>query len=91
MSAPVLPVPPDRSVILDMLAAFGQTAVDSVPDIIGSLELTWLTAEFEQRYGVELELSDEQFDSIRTVDDAIAVLSEAVLTSPEFDPGATRS
>nr|WP_051056027.1 acyl carrier protein [Kitasatospora sp. SID7827] len=64
-----------------MLAAFGQRAPESVPDSLGSLELTWLTAEFEQRYGIELDLSDEQFAAVRTVDDAVAVLGAAVLAA----------
>ncbi len=73
-----------------MLAAFGQRAADSVPETLGSLELTWLTAEFEQRYAVELELSDEQFEAVRTVDDAVAVLRAAVLAAAPVGavPGA---
>ncbi|MYW02497.1 acyl carrier protein [Streptomyces sp. SID3343] len=62
-----------------MLARFGQRAAGSVPETLGSLELTWLTAEFEQRYAVVLELSDDQFEAVRTVDDAVTVLREAVL------------
>lgn len=69
-----------------MLAAFGQRTPESVPETLGSLELTWLTAEFEQRYAVELELSDEQFEAVRTVDDAVAVL-RAVLLAAAPGPG----
>lgn len=61
-----------------MLARFGDRTPESVPDALGSLELTWLIAEFEQHYGVELDLSDEHFDAIRTVDDATGVLREAL-------------
>ncbi|MFE1321026.1 acyl carrier protein [Kitasatospora phosalacinea] len=82
MSTPVLP---DRAAVTAMLAAFGQRAAEHVPEHLGSLELTWLTAEFEQRYGIELELSDEQFAAVRTVDDAVAVLRAAVLAAA---PGA---
>ncbi len=78
MSTPVLP---DRAEVVEMLAAFGQRAASSVPETLGSLELTWLTAEFEQRYALELELSDEQFEAVRTVDDAVAVLRGAVLAA----------
>ncbi|MFJ9518078.1 acyl carrier protein [Kitasatospora sp. NPDC101801] len=78
MSTPVLP---DRAEVVEMLAAFGQRAADSVPEALGSLELTWLTVEFEQRYGIELDLSDEQFEAVRTVDDAVAVLRGAVLAA----------
>ncbi|GAA1242070.1 hypothetical protein GCM10009665_36050 [Kitasatospora nipponensis] len=84
------PVPPDRAEVVEMLAAFGKRTADSVPEALGSLELTWLTAEFEQRYDVVLELSDERFEAVRTVDDAVAVLREAVLaTAPAPAIGAT--
>jgi hypothetical protein len=73
----VLP-PPERADVLAMLAAFGNRAPESVLDRIGSLELTWLIAEFEQRYGVEVELSDERLEQVRTVDDATELLRDAV-------------
>ncbi|MFC8722976.1 acyl carrier protein [Kitasatospora sp. NPDC057198] len=82
-------VPPDRAAVVAMLAAFGQRAAEQVPDSLGSLELTWLTAEFEQRYGIELELSDEQFAAVRTVDDAVAVLRAAVLATAPAGPGGS--
>ncbi|MFE9425641.1 acyl carrier protein [Kitasatospora sp. NPDC006697] len=86
MSTPVLP---DRAEVVGMLAAFGQRAASSVPEALGSLELTWLVAEFEQRYAVELELSDERFAAVRTVDDAVAVLRAAVLAADRsVDPSA---
>ncbi|MFJ5880234.1 acyl carrier protein [Kitasatospora cineracea] len=89
MSTPVLP---GRAEVVQMLAAFGQRPESSVPETLGSLELTWLTAEFEQRYGIELELSDEQFAAVRTVDDAVAVLRAAVLAAaPAQADGAARS
>jgi len=80
--------PPDRAAVVAMLAAFGQRTAEQVPDSLGSLELTWLTAEFEQRYGLELELSDEQFAAVRTVDDAVAVLRAAVLAGAPAAPGS---
>ncbi|MFG2907841.1 acyl carrier protein [Kitasatospora sp. NPDC048286] len=70
---------PDRAEVLAMLAAFGQRAVDTVPEELGSLELTWLVAEFEQRYELLLDLDDERFGAVRTVDDATELLREAVL------------
>ena len=70
--------PPGRAEVLAMLATFGDRSPESVQDDLGSLELTWLIAEFEQRYGIELDLSDERIDAIRTVDDAAEVLREAV-------------
>ncbi|MGW4814150.1 acyl carrier protein [Kitasatospora cineracea] len=89
MSTPVLP---GRAEVVQMLAAFGRRPENSVTETLGSLELTWLTAEFEQRYGIELELSDEQFAAVRTVDDAVAVLRAAVLAAaPAGADGAARS
>ncbi|MER7755610.1 acyl carrier protein [Kitasatospora sp. NPDC097643] len=69
---------PDRAEVLTMLAAFGQRAAGTVPEDLGSLELTWLIAEFEQRYGIQVDLDDERFATVRTVDDAVEVLREAV-------------
>ncbi|WP_030060473.1 hypothetical protein [Streptomyces novaecaesareae] len=70
---------PDRAEVLTMLAAFGQRAADTVPEELGSLELTWLVAEFEQRYGLRVDLDDERFGAVRTVDDATELLRAAVL------------
>ncbi|MFJ8430940.1 acyl carrier protein [Kitasatospora sp. NPDC094019] len=72
---------PDRAEVLEMLAAFGQRAAEDVPDELGSLELTWLIAEFEQRYGIEPDLDDEAFEAVRTVDDAVTVFRAAVLAA----------
>ncbi|MEV0531612.1 acyl carrier protein [Kitasatospora sp. NPDC050463] len=82
------PVLPDRAEVLAILAAFGQRAAGTVPEELGSLELTWLIAEFEQRYGIEPDLDDERFEAIRTVDDAVEVLRTAVLAAAG-DPGGT--
>ncbi|GHF72613.1 hypothetical protein GCM10018790_58100 [Kitasatospora xanthocidica] len=70
---------PDRAEVRTMLAAFGQRAADTVPEELGSLELTWLVAEFEQRYGLQLDLDDDGFGAVRTVDDATELLRAAVL------------
>ncbi|MER5355992.1 acyl carrier protein [Kitasatospora sp. NPDC002551] len=72
---------PDRAEVLAMLAAFGQRAPEDVPEELGSLELTWLIAEFEQRYGIEPDLDDDAFEAVRTVDDAVAVFRAAVLAA----------
>ncbi|MEU1422251.1 MULTISPECIES: acyl carrier protein [unclassified Kitasatospora] len=90
------PVLPDRAEVLTILAAFGQRAADTVPEELGSLELTWLIAEFEQRYGIEPDLDDERFEAIRTVDDAVEVLRSAVLAAaagapPERTAGVAQS
>ena len=73
--------PPGRAEVLTMLAGFGERSAGAVHESLGSLELTWLIAEFEQRYGIELDLSDERFEAIRTVDDATEVLRGAVLAT----------
>jgi hypothetical protein len=90
-------LPPGRADVLRMLAAFGDRSPESVPEELGSLELTWLIAEFEQQYGVEAELSDDRLDAVRSVDDAVELLREACLAAvgsgadTGADPGAARS
>ncbi|MDY0813704.1 acyl carrier protein [Kitasatospora purpeofusca] len=79
---------PDRAEVLEMLAAFGQRAAEDVPDELGSLELTWLIAEFEQRYGIEPDLDDEAFEAVRTVDEAVAVFRAAVLAAGDVAVGS---
>jgi acyl carrier protein len=61
-----------------MLARYGDRSPESVHETLGSLELTWLIAEFEQAYGIELDLDDQRLDAVRSVDDAAALLREAV-------------
>ena len=68
----------DRDAVIAMLAAFGDRAPESVDDVVGSLELTWLIAEVEQRYSVVLDLTDEQLAGIHTVEDAAVVLGEVL-------------
>ena len=73
----------DREAVVSMLAAFGDRAPEAVDDVVGSLELTWLIAEVEQRYSVVLDLTDEQLARIRTVEDATSVLREALAVGTE--------
>jgi len=68
--------PPGRADVLALLAGMGDRTADDAGDRIDSMELAWLAHQAEQRYGVELD--DEQLFAIRTVDDAVAVLGEAV-------------
>jgi hypothetical protein len=68
----------DRGTVIEMLAAFGDRAPEAVDDVVGSLELTWLIAEVEQRYAVTLDLTDEQLAGIHTVEDAAAVLGDVL-------------
>jgi hypothetical protein len=73
---------PDRTEVIEMLAAFGQRSADEVPEQIGSLELTWLITKVEIEYGVTLELSDETLMSMTTVTSAVTALRD-VLTGAE--------
>lgn len=70
--------PLGKEIVIGMLAAFGDRAPEAVDDMVGSLELTWLIAEVEQRYSVVLDLTDEQLAGIHTVEDATSVLREAL-------------
>jgi hypothetical protein len=70
--------------VIAILAAFGDRAPESIDDAIGSLELTWLITEVEQRYGVTVELTDEQLAAIHTVDDAAGILRD-VLVPPDAE------
>jgi hypothetical protein len=70
--------PPTRDDVLAMLASYGDRAPAEVREQLGSLELTWLVAQVEQRYGVELELSDEVFAGMQTVTGAVGVLRDAL-------------
>ncbi len=72
MSSP----PPGRAEIVDWLAALGDRPAGEVRERIDSMELAWLVHQVEQRY--ELELDDDQLDRIKTIDDAVRVLAEAL-------------
>jgi acyl carrier protein len=69
-----------RDVVVEMLAAFGDRQPDAVGDAIGSLELTWLITQVEQRYQVTLEPTDDQLERMTTVSAAVATLQD-LLTS----------
>lgn len=68
--------PPGRAEIVDWLAALGDRPAGEVRERIDSMELAWLVHQVEQRY--ELELDDDQLDQIKTIDDAVRVLGEAL-------------
>ena len=70
--------PLDREDVVALLAAFGDRAPETVDDVVGSLELTWLIAQVEQRHSVVLDLTDEQLGRIGTVGEAADVLREAL-------------
>ncbi|WP_034086787.1 hypothetical protein [Streptacidiphilus albus] len=73
--------PIGRDDVVAMLAAFGSREPRQVDEVVGSLELTWLLTEVEQRYGVVLDLSDEDLDRMVTVTVATEVLREALVGS----------
>lgn len=79
MSQP--PGAPDRADVIGMLASFGDRTADAVAERIGSLELTWLITQVEERYAVTLELSDEELAQMSTVSGAVAVLHDALAGS----------
>ncbi|HEX9335772.1 MAG TPA: hypothetical protein VF892_07790 [Pseudonocardiaceae bacterium] len=75
---PDLPSLPDRADVLVMLASYGDREPRDVNEELGSLELTWLVAQAEQRYSVLLDLSDDTFAGMGTVTGAVAVLRAAI-------------
>jgi acyl carrier protein len=68
----------DRDAVLAMLASYGDRPASAVRDRIDSLELAWLVHQAEQRYGVTLDLTDEELAGMSTVDGAVGVLRAAV-------------
>ena len=82
--------PLDSAQVVRLLAAFGDRAPESVDDVVGSLELTWLIAQVEQQYSVVLELTDEHLSRIGTVADAADVLcAELIALGVSAEPVAT--
>jgi hypothetical protein len=72
---------PERADVVAMLATFGDREPGAVREELGSLELTWLVAQTEQRYGVELDISDELFAAMGTVTGAVAALRERIVAA----------
>lgn len=69
---------PGREDVLAMLATYGDRTPGEVGDQLDSLALTWLIAQAEQRYGIELDLSDDVFTQMSTVDGAVLALRGAI-------------
>jgi acyl carrier protein len=69
---------PDRDEVLAMLATYGDREPEAVRERIGSLDLAWLVHQVEQRYGVMLDLADEQLAQMSTVDGAVDVLGSVL-------------
>lgn len=75
---------PDRGDVVTMLAALGNRRPEQVHERIDSLEQVWLVHQVEQRYGVSLELSDDELERMSTVSGAVEILRRAVAgTAPE--------
>jgi acyl carrier protein len=64
--------------VLGMLAQLGTRSADSELERLSSMEVAWLVHQVEQRYGLELDLDDEQLARLRTVSDAVEQLGESV-------------
>jgi hypothetical protein len=67
-----------RTDVVGLLATFGDRPLSAVGDGIDSLELAWLVHQVEQRYHVTLALSDDDLQSMATVDAAVTVLGRAI-------------
>ncbi|KAA2257282.1 hypothetical protein F0L68_25325 [Solihabitans fulvus] len=72
---------PRREDVLAILAGYGDRDARDVGEQLDSLELTWLVAQFERRYAVELDFSDETFAKMLTVDGAVEMLRAAIGTT----------
>jgi hypothetical protein len=66
--------PPGRTEVLEMVAALGGRDPRAVGEELGSLELAWLVAQVEQRYGLVLDLTEEDLARMATVTAAVEVL-----------------
>ena len=69
-----------RADVVAILASLGDRSADEVGDRIDSMQLAWLVHQVEQRYGVEIELTGEQFARMSEVDGAVEVLRETLGT-----------
>jgi acyl carrier protein len=67
-----------RKDVVDMIASLGDRTADEVGDRVDSMQLAWLMHQVEQRYGVEIDLTDGQFARMSTIDGAVEVLREAI-------------
>jgi hypothetical protein len=67
-----------RDDVVAMIASLGDRPVSEVGDQLDSMQLAWVVNQAEQRYGVELDLTDGQYARMSTVDGAVEVLRAAV-------------
>lgn len=73
-----MPEAPDREAVVGMLAGLGGRGTERVSERIDSMELAWLVHQVEERYGLTLDLTDDSFTRMSTVDGAVEVLHEAM-------------
>jgi len=68
----------DREQVIAMLATFGDRSPEAVDEQLSSLELTWLIAQIEQRYGVMLDFTDDVLAQMSTLSGAVQALRGAL-------------
>lgn len=71
-------VAPGREVVVALLAQQGECAPEAVGERIDSLQLAWLVHAVEERYGVRLDLDDDDLEAMDSVTGAVAVLERAL-------------
>ncbi|XVS61642.1 hypothetical protein ACQPYE_25495 [Actinosynnema sp. CA-299493] len=69
---------PGREEVVAMLAGLDGRSARDVPEGIESMELAWLLHQVEQRYGARVELDEDQYGRMTTIDGAVDVLREAI-------------
>jgi acyl carrier protein len=67
-----------RADVLQMLQPLNERANDPGRERLSSMEVAWLVHQVEQRYGMRLDLDDDQLARLRTVSDAVQLLGESV-------------
>ena len=75
---PQSPDSPGRDDVIAMLATYGDRKPEQVREKLDSLELAWLVHQVEQRYHAQLDLTDDQFLQMSTVDGAVSVLAKVL-------------
>ncbi|MFP8961054.1 acyl carrier protein [Streptomyces nanhaiensis] len=73
---------PGREDVIALLARHGECAPEDVGERIDSLQLAWLVHAVEERYGVRLDLGDDDLEAMDTVAGAVAVLGSALAAAP---------
>lgn len=67
-----------RSDVIALLAAYGDRPSSVVGQGIDSIELAWLVHQVEQRFGMTLDLDDDELAAMSTVDAAVRVLNGTI-------------